>query len=119
MNEINIGSVNKRQLTLRWYLPREFERWDFDRGFFFAPLRMLSPVRWWKAATSRHNWAFECKRHVGVNHRCYCATGSLIDGRIKICGFALCWWFSDYRGPVPCWCDKAIVELAEEMECEQ
>lgn len=121
MADYTIGSINKRELRLRWIVPWVFKVWDshyrdatwFRGSFLFAPGRMWHPIRWWKAITQKASWSFACNRIVGATHRCYCATGSLIDGRIILFGFGVVWFYSHFTGEIPCSCDEARGEILE------
>lgn len=109
LNDINIGSVDRRQLTLRPLVP--WSMMDFsDFGWRLSWRRLVSPSAWWRALRYGE-WRLECRRRANNNHRCYCGVGCLIDGSVLICGFGVAWFYSWYPGPVPCWCDRAIAEL--------
>jgi hypothetical protein len=110
----NFGSVNSRQLTLRWIINWRFQRLDYERGFVFAPWRLLNPLQWIRSACCLENWRFWCVRHVGSTHRCYCPDGSSIDGSLVLAGFGVVWFYSHYTGEIPCWCDKALADIEEE-----
>ena len=98
MGDWNFGRLDGRQLTLRWNRP------------IFLSLGWKSLGYWWSVIRSRWNWELSCRRHVGATHRCYCDTGSMVDGRVCVAGFGVTWFYSHYTGPVPCWCDKACDE---------
>ena len=104
------GSLNGRELTLRWHVPFSFREWVNGR-WYFAPIKMLNPVRWWRAARDKWNWRMRCRRLVGATHRCYCDTGSMIDGSLIVFGFGVTWFYSHFTGSVPCPCDEAIEEM--------
>lgn len=118
MVEHNFGSLNSRQLCLRWSAPIQFSRWT-DDGFRLSFARLFNPVRWWRAALDRWNWSFQISRHSEVTHRCYCPTGSLIDATISVFGFRLNAFYSHYTGELPCCCDKAVQEMYAEDESEE
>lgn len=115
MSDVIFGSIDSRELHLRFFMPLTFREWDNDR-FRFAPLRLLNPLRWWRTATVRDNWRLGLRRHVGANHRCYCQSGTAINGSVVICGFGVLMWYSSFTDDVPCPCDVAIEELRGESE---
>lgn len=115
MADVIFGSVDSRELHLRYFAPLTFQVWD-QGGFRIAPLRLLNPLRWWRTATVRDNWRLELRRHVDANHRCYCQSGTSIDGAVVICGFGLLFWYSNFTDDVPCPCDIAMERLREESE---
>lgn len=113
---IYFGSLDSRSLHLRFWTPHTFDDWDYDRGFYLAPLKLLNPVRWWRTIFNRWSWRFKCRRYEGAIFRCYCMTGSGVDGCLFLAGFGVQWFYSHYTGELPCWCDKALAELEEEAE---
>lgn len=116
MRERNFGSLDRRHLTLRWSVSLAFQEWrDDGRGWRFAWRRLLS-WRNWRGAIFGDNfaWDFWMRRHRDCTHRCYCPDGSSFDGTIAIAGFRLRWFYSHYRGDVPCWCDKVLDEMVDE-----
>lgn len=118
MKDLNFGSVNSRELTLRFWMPYEFQEWC-DGVFRLAPWKLLDPLRWFRTATYRNSWLVECYRHTESTHRCWCPTGSRIGGAIVICGFGVRWFYSHYTGEIPCPCDLAMDELREELETQE
>ena len=114
MDDTNFGNLNSRQLTLRWLVPFSFQRWN-GGNWVFSPLRMLNPVRWWRAIRTRCNWSLWCGFYRDANHRCWCMTGSMFDGRLCVAGWGVVWFYSHFTGEVPCPCDKAV----EEMELQE
>ena len=109
LDDINIGSVTRRQLTLRPFVPWSMA-WIIKGEWRFA-WRELFSLTAWCLAIRDGEWRLECRRRAGMNHRCYCNGGCMIDGCVSICGFGVAWFYSWYPGPVPCWCDRAIEEL--------
>lgn len=101
MKDWRIGSIDRRQLTLRWLAPFEFRHnwW-----------RVLDPRAWWRAARSRDNWELDWSCHDDVSHRCYCPEGWLCDGRLVVGGFGVIWFYSSYTGELPCPCDQVVIE---------
>ena len=113
--DYTIGTLDNRQLHIRTYSPFQFR--SFVGGCWkFRPLLLLSPIRWVRAIKERGNWCFWVRRGTNVSHRCYCPTGSVVDGRIVACGFGLTFWHSRFTGIVPCVCDKAMSEMFPEEE---
>tara|TARA_R100000093_G_scaffold64824_1_gene35780 strand:+ start:300 stop:638 length:339 start_codon:yes stop_codon:yes gene_type:complete len=90
MIEHRFGRIDKRELCLRWIVPLRFCEWSSES----------------------YDWRLSWKRRQG-NHRCYCQEGMMFDGNILLAGWGLTWFYSNYTGEIPCWCDKAIEELAE------
>ncbi len=93
--EFHFGRLDRAELTVRFFAPT-WRRWDLSR---------------WLG----RDWAFEFWSHRWCNHRCYCP-GTLFDGRLFVAGFGVVWFFSVYRGPVPCPCDIAVAEMFPEDE---
>ena len=113
MKEYTIGNLDNRQLHIRTYGPWELR--SFHGGHWrLKPALMLNPRRWFKVIMNRDNWYSSIRRYVGSTHRCYCPTGSSIDGRIVVCGFGLSFWYSRFTGDVPCACDEITATLFEE-----
>lgn len=107
--EFHFGSLDRRQLHLRFFAPNCFCRYTGD-GFKFAPLRMLNPRNWhWYLLKG---FAFSARRFSGLNHRCHCPVGYTIDVNAVTFGFGVWAFCSYYNGPVPCWCDKVIGSIA-------
>jgi hypothetical protein len=94
MTEWNFGRLSGRQLTLRWY----------------------APYSWWGDAFSRWGYDFQWVYHLNNNHRCYCAVGTLFDGRLCIAGWGVSWFYSHFTGEVPCVCDRTMAELFPEEQ---
>ena len=113
MKEFNFGSLARRELTLRFFTPSSMERWTGDE-LVFAPWRLLSVQAWRRAIFSRWNWELWWGLFREGNHRCYCCSGTMFDGRICVAGFSVVWFYSRYCGPVPCPCDQVIAELFPE-----
>lgn len=109
VRDTQFGSMNSRHLTLRWRVPFSMTRWHDHEWRFHWP-KLLNPMNWWRAVCDKWSWQAEFRRYVGANQRCYCDTGSMIDGRLVICGFGVIWFYSHYTGEVPCWCDKSMAE---------
>lgn len=122
--DFRFGSLEKRQLHLRFFAPLSFDHYDIERReCVFVPRRLLNPRAWWSAVKNavrfpRINNSFSIRRITECTHRCYCPTGSSIDGRIWLMGFGVNIWYSHFRGEVPCPCDIALAELDAEMEAE-
>lgn len=115
MKDHTIGDLDNRQLLIRTYGPFQFQ--SFRGGDWrFRPLLLLNPLRWIRAIMERNNWGFWVRKNPYMTHRCYCPTGSSIDGRIVVCGFGLSFWYSRFTGGIPCACDKMIATLLEEVE---
>ena len=113
MIEHRFGRIDKRELCLRWIVPLRFCEWSSESyDWRLSWRRMFKPSLWLRAVTSRYDWRLSWKRRQG-NHRCYCQEGMMFDGNILLAGWGLTWFYSNYTGEIPCWCDKAIEELAE------
>lgn len=110
MADIHFGSIDSRELHLRFFAPQAFYAWD-GRDFRLSVWRLLNPRRWLKAAICRCSWRIWCKRWSGMNHRCYCQTGVMCDGTVVLCGFGMLWFYSRFDGDIPCWCDRALENL--------
>ena len=110
MTEKTFGSLNGRQLYLYFNVPWSMRACKKGQ-FHFSWRAALNPKNWWQAMKYRSNWALHCRRWKNTNHRCYCQCGSMIDGRISICGFSMNWWYSRFTGTVPCPCDEMIEEM--------
>lgn len=87
MREWNFGSLDRRKLTVRIFLPLTW-RWE--------PLAIFGD------------------RCENGSHRCYCDTGRMVDGGVSLCGFAIAWWYSQFWGCVPCVCDTVIEKWLSE-----
>lgn len=114
-NELHAGSIDNRDIHLRWYVPFAFSTWTPEASFRFSPRLMLNWRNWLGCI---RDWRFDCRQYRYVNHRCYCPVGYTIDGSIRICGFGLQWFCSYYVGELPCCCDKVIEKLRGEWEAE-
>ena len=88
MSEFNFGNLDKRQLCIRM--------WS-GHG---ESLRCRLLGRFSHTATWVHH------RH--QNHRCYCATGRLLDFGLTIFGVGFIAFYSRYDGKIPCGCDDVI-----------
>src|SRR3972149_762505 len=107
MNELTFGTLNRRQLNVRWRAPLTFYDYDDATGPpHFAWRKLLSLRRWLKVAALKRSSSIWCRRFEGRSHRCYCPEGTMIDGWVVVCGFGVWWYYSDYRGKVPCVCDR-------------
>jgi hypothetical protein len=106
------GSLGRRQLHIRTLVPSCVTVWD-GYQFRFSWRRALSPFRLIRSIFNRHHWSLWAKRWRGINHRCYCDSGSCIDGRIELAGYGVLFWYSNYTGKIPCWCDQALAEMQE------
>ena len=113
MKDYTIGSLDNRQLHIRTYGPWQFRSFRGGR-WQFRPLLLLNPLRWVRAITNWRNWYAWVRRYINMSHRCYCPTGSSIDGRIVACGFGLSFWYSRFTGEMPCACDQITATLFEE-----
>lgn len=114
-NNLYFGSLSKRQLHLRWFVPYEFQ--DFtDRGFALSWRKLVNPRNWLRAIFRRSHWEFWWRRHTESTHRCYCSTGWSFDGGIRIAGWSLQWFYSHFTGNVPCPCDVYFDGEEEESE---
>lgn len=102
--EYNFGSLDHRQLCLRFSAPWYFDTW-----------RSMLRLRYWRVAI--RDWEVWFDRFP-FPHRCYCSDGYSMDGSICICGFILNVWYSFYNGEVPCCCDRALAEWEAENEAE-
>jgi hypothetical protein len=80
---------------------------------------LLRPSVWWRVMRCQSNWAMWLRWSDCASHRCYCEEGSCMDGRIAICGFGINWFYSHFRGDVPCPCDRAIesIGIGPEPQC--
>jgi hypothetical protein len=107
------GSIDGRELHLRFCMPLLFTEWT-DPSFRLAWRELLRPRNWWRVARSRYSWRMECSRWDNMNHRCYCTSGCMIDGCIFACGFGVLWWYSYFDGKIPCPCDEALEALEVE-----
>lgn len=117
MRDTIIGSLDGRQLHLRWIMPLTFEAWDSDRGEFrFSLLRLLSPVRWWLAIFDRYGYECWWRFYRDSNSRCYCPVGSSFRADVKCAGWGVIVRYSHYTGPVPCCCDIAWEEWKDEQD---
>lgn len=113
MADYRWGSLDRRQLHIRTLVPW-CARVPTPHGWKFSLCKALSPRNLIRAIFNRHHWGIRAKRHIGINHRCYCDAGSSIDGRIELAGYGFIFWYSNFSGgEVPCWCDKALEELRE------
>ena len=114
------GSLDRRQLHLRWFVPLAFCRWTPERAFQLDVPRLFNPgywCRWCRAARERHGWRFGFSGiRRGCTCRCYCPDGLSIDFRIALAGWGLNAWYSHYWGDVPCTCEIAVAEYFEEEE---
>lgn len=117
MTELRFGSIDKRELCLRFFAPYCFQRFT-PTGFRFAPLRLLNPVNWWRAIGPRDNWELHWHRHNNATHRCWCDEGWLFDGNIRVAGFGVVWFYHKYTGKIPCPCNEAMDEVFGDEECE-
>lgn len=115
MTDIDFGSLDRRQLTLRPFSSLAFSRLG-PNGFVLSWRELLNPLNWFHAARVRDNWRLEARYHRQCTHRCYCPTGSSFDGSIVACGFGVVWFYSHYTGQVPCVCDVAMEEWRERDE---
>lgn len=115
LRDINFGSNDSRELTLRPVTPWSFMDWTGE-AFHFKPWRLFNPLAWFNAAKCRTGWRLECRRYAGSTHRCWCPDGRCIDGAIVLCGFGFVFFYSHYWGEVPCRCDRALAELEAENE---
>ena len=109
-NDWNFGSLDGRELTVRWIVPFHFSVWK-DDAWRFAPVTMLNPMLWWRAARGKMNWRLWWRHWHGATHRCYCDTGSMFDCSLVLCGFGVILFYSHFTGDVPCPCDVVIEEM--------
>ena len=93
MRYINFGSLDKRELALRFFGPYNFHSW------WRYELFSKYSYRWW--------WV----NHSEQNHRCYCPVGRRLDFSLAAFGFGFVVFYSRYGGDVPCDCDKALDAL--------
>ena len=127
VNEIHFGDIDRRHLTLRWFVPYSFReyRW-IPRGVgedvkvygndHLSILKIFSPRNWIRAVFRRSNWACSIMFFNASTHRCWCDEGCACDGRIVMAGFGLVWFYSHHTGVVPCPCDDHDeVSLEEEV----
>lgn len=116
-SEVYFGRLSGRQLHLMFWVPSSMEFYE-NGQFKFSWWRLLNPSCWWRAFKCRGNWELSWNRHENSNHRCYRPIGNVCDGSIAVCGFRMNWWYSNYTGENPCWCDKVMKQLDEEDQCE-
>ena len=81
MCELNFGSLERRHLSVRIFVPRSWNVYDF---------------RVW------------CQRWRGGSHRCFCDKGRMFDGGVSFFGLSLIWFYSHYFGPLPCICNEVM-----------
>lgn len=110
MPEINLGRLDGRQLTMRFFVPFRMQAWTGDEWRLSA-WRLANPVNWFRSIFSKWNWRASCHWCDYATHRCYCNTGNLCDGGVTLAGWGLVWFYSHYTGDVPCTCDRVIEEL--------
>lgn len=118
------GSLDRRQLHVRMFIPFRMCEWSPKGSWHFNPRRLISPRAWWKCIFSKWNWGWSLTRRNESTHRCYCPEGRSFDGRIQLAGWCVVWWYSHYRGKVPCACDLAwdefkVEEYGDEPEYEE
>jgi hypothetical protein len=114
--DTTFGSLDNRELTLRWISPFAFDRWT-GRQWSFSWRELLRWRSWrcyLKALFNRESWRVGFKRFQRSTHRCWCPDGTMIDGECVLFGFGFIWFYSHYTGEIPCTCDKAIAELFPE-----
>jgi hypothetical protein len=111
MRDLNLGSINGRQLCLRFFAPLALAEWRSVGGFSFSWRRFLTPSRLLRTTFTRSNWRFWAHRCNWATHRCWCSTGSLCDGNVTIAGFGVTWFYSHFTGETPCPCDVVSTEV--------
>lgn len=93
------GSVDRTELTLRCLRP-----WD---------------RRWCDLRLTRENWWVEWGFSRDANCRCYCPVGWMARLHVAFAGWKVIVWLSRYGGDVPCHCDQALSDFAEDCFTEE
>ncbi len=80
--------------------------------------------RWWfKDFVNRlsHNYGHvaEASIDTGIGGSCYCGTGSTSTARVYVFGFGFMLWCHRDRGPQPCVCRLAVMEVLPEQHVEE
>lgn len=114
MNDMQFGRLSGRHLHLRWLSPWAFRAWTKDMSYEFSWREMLSLRNWWRAIRDPLSWRLWFRRWPGMNHRCYCPAGVMVDGECVLCGFGLIFWYSEFAGKLPCLCD---IIMAQQFGC--
>lgn len=115
MYERNFGSLDSRQLCLRFSAPLTFCEWS-GHGWSVRWLSMLDPAKWWRWLRYHERSMFWMRRYPHSSHRCYCHDGLMFDGNVGLWGFGMAWFYSSFWGAIPCHCDKVLEELRQHDE---
>lgn len=107
LNNLYVGSLDDRQLHLRWFVPFVFEEWT-DRGPILSCRKLANPLNWLRVIFRRDSWEIWWRRYTHSTSRCYCETGWKFSGGIRIAGWHLQLFYSHFQGETPCPCDQAM-----------